>query len=93
MTQEQDAERALDILTDFVVRRGLGIPATVMLEALRPLNFIGSQCMHGLTPLITVFSDGQTWESIATALEERGSIDRLISKIEKREHDQSAPNP
>jgi len=88
-TVRNEDEQALDTLTDFVIGRGLGTPTAVMLEALRPLNFIGSQCMHGLTPLVSIFTDSMTWEHLARALEERSSIDRLIEKIEKREKEQS----
>lgn len=45
--------------------------------------------MHGLTPLVSIFTDSMTWEHLARALEERSSIDRLIEKIEKREKEQS----
>jgi hypothetical protein len=34
-----------------VARRGLAVPALMLLETLRPLNYVAAQALHGLTPL------------------------------------------
>lgn len=95
-SEEQDelaaGERALCEFADSVVRRGLGGPAVVMLDSLRPLNFIGSQMMHGLSPMVSIFFESRNWDAIAGIMEERGSVDRLIKIIERREQEQSQAN-
>ena len=42
----------LERVADAVVKRGMTAPATVFLESLGPMNFLGSQALHFLTPII-----------------------------------------
>ena len=85
-------QRVMEELADTVVRRGLAGPAVTMLEALRPLIFIGSQFMHGLSPMVSIMFETANWNAIAQLLEERSSVDRLIEMIEKREQESSQAN-
>src|SRR5262249_46305195 len=42
----------LDRVADAVVKRGMTAPATIFLESLGPMNFLGSQALYFLTPII-----------------------------------------
>ncbi|MEO6307072.1 MAG: hypothetical protein ABIO96_07445, partial [Nitrospiraceae bacterium] len=41
----------LERVADAVVKRGMAAPATVFLESLGPMNFLGSQALYFLTPI------------------------------------------
>src|SRR5258705_11492248 len=42
----------LERVADAVVKRGMTAPVTVFLESLGPMNFLGSQSLDFLTPIV-----------------------------------------
>ena len=76
-------ERALlEKIARHLVHRRLESPALLFLESLGPLNFLGSQVVHGLRPFLDVVCDASELERLAIILERRDSIDRLIRLIQ-----------
>jgi hypothetical protein len=67
-----------------LVKRGMGAPATMFLESMGPMNFLGSQALHVLSPMIECAFDGKDIERLARLLERRDTISRLIGLIENR---------
>ncbi len=65
-----------------VVKRGMAAPATVFLESLGPMNFLGSQALHFLAPIIECALQAKEVEQVARLLERRDTIPRLIAVIE-----------
>jgi hypothetical protein len=86
------AEQDLNALADAICRRGLAAPAIFFIESVKPLNFIGSQMLHALTPLLSLLADPERIEALAAALEDRDTAERLLRKIEAREQQPSNPN-
>ena len=74
----------LDRVADAVVKRGMTAPATVFLESLGPMNFLGSQALHFLTPIVEWAFNAKEVEQVARMLERRDTISRLILIIEKK---------
>lgn len=74
----------LEQMADVVVARGMAMPATLFLESVGPLNFIGSQALHFLTPILDVVFPQRDLERIALLLERRDTISRLVTLIERR---------
>ena len=72
-------------LASFVIKRGMAEPALIFLESMRPLNFIGSQAMVFLRPILTTFFSPKDYERLSQILEKRASIDILIEEIKKRQ--------
>jgi hypothetical protein len=79
----EDAE-FLDRIADALVTRGMGAPATMFLESMGPMNFLGSQALHVLTPIIECAFDGKELERVARLLERRETMSRLIALIETK---------
>lgn len=76
--------KLMDRVADAIVKRGMAAPATVFLESMGPMNFLGSQALHFLTPIIEcVFTVGEV-EQIARLLERRDLISRLVAIIETK---------
>lgn len=74
----------LQRIADAVVKRGMTAPATVFLESLGPMNFLGSQALHFLTPILEFAFNVKELEQVARLLERRDTIARLIALIEAK---------
>lgn len=72
----------LERVADAVVKRGMAAPATVFLESLGPMNFLGSQALYFLTPIVEWAFHAKEVEQVARLLERRDTISRLIAFIE-----------
>ena len=74
----------LERVADAVVKRGMAAPATVFLESLGPMNFLGSQALYFLTPIVEWAFQAKEVEQVARLLERRDTISRLITLIETK---------
>jgi hypothetical protein len=74
----------LERVVDAIVTRRMAAPAMLFLESMGPMNFLGSQVLHVLTPIIESVLSGPELAQIARLLERRDSIHRLIILIEAR---------
>ena len=72
----------MERIADALVKRGMGAPAALFLESMGPMNFLGSQALHVLTPIIECAFDGKDMERLARLLERRDIVSRLIALIE-----------
>lgn len=72
----------LERVADAVAKRDMVAPATLFLESLGPMNFLGSQALHFLTPILEFAFDVKELEQVARLLERRDTISRLIALIE-----------
>ncbi|MAC19067.1 MAG: hypothetical protein CMJ23_05185 [Phycisphaerae bacterium] len=68
-----------------VVRRRMTMPATMLLEMSRPLNYLGAQALHFFTPFATILVDARAWETFAGFVERRGSVEYMIRLIDECE--------
>ena len=95
---EADAELVVDErssaiierLAREIVRRRLTTPALLALEMGRPLNYIGSQAMVFMQPIVSVLFDTEGYEAFARFMEQRKSVDYLCDRIEQAEADSIA---
>jgi hypothetical protein len=62
----------------------MAAPALLFLESLGPLNFLGSQVLHGLRPFLELACDATELERLAAVLEQRDSVSRLIAMIQEQ---------
>ena len=74
----------LERVADAVVKRGMTAPATVFLESLGPMNFLGSQALYFLTPIVEWAFNAKEVEQVAHLLERRDTISRLITIIDTK---------
>ena len=77
-------------VADAIVTRDMAAPATVFLESMGPMNFLGSQALHFFTPIIECAFSARDVEHVARLLERRDSIPRLIALIETKSSIQRA---
>ncbi len=69
---EREAAAAEKVCRE-VVRRRMTVPAVMLLEMSRPLNYLGAQALHFFQPFGTVLIEPGSWETFANFLERRGS--------------------
>lgn len=74
----------LERIAETIVKRGMATPATMFLESMGPMNFLGSQALHFITPIIDCAFNVKEVEQIARLLERRDTVTRLISFIEAK---------
>ena len=81
----------LERVADAVVKRGMTAPATIFLESLGPMNFLGSQALYFLAPIVEWALNAKEIEHVARLLERRDTIPRLITIIETKSAPQAPP--
>jgi len=74
----------MERMADAIVKRGMAAPATVFLESMGPMSFLGSQALHFFTPIIDFVFNAREVEQVARLLERRESATRLIALIEAK---------
>ncbi len=80
----EDEVRLLERVAAAIVSRGMAAPAVVFLDSLGPMNFLGSQALHFLAPLIDLACDAREVELVAKLLERRDTVTRLVALIEAK---------
>lgn len=81
----------LERVAGAIVKRGMAAPATVFLESLGPMNFLGSQALHFVSPIVEWAFNAREIEQVARLLERRDTIPRLIALIEAKSLPEGAP--
>jgi len=74
----------MERMADAIVKRGMAAPATIFLESMGPMNFLGSQALHFFTPIIDLAFNAKEVEQVARLLERRESGPQLITLIEAK---------
>jgi len=77
-----DDVQLLERIAETIVKRGMAAPATMFLESMGPMNFLGSQALHFMTPIIDCAFNVKEVEQVARLLERRETVTRLIAIIE-----------
>jgi hypothetical protein len=70
-----------------IVQRGMATPALLFLESVAPMNFLGSQALHFLTPILQVVFPQRDVERVALLVERRDTLAKLADLIDARERE------
>ena len=89
LTAEDEA--LLDRIAAAVARWGMTVPAVFLLESSKPLNFVGSQFLHFLSPIAHTVLDARELDRLAVMLERRDTVEQLIVRIERTEASRQDP--
>ena len=83
MTEEDD--KLLDELADAVAKRRLTPAAVFFLESVKPLGWLGAKVLLFFRPMVSLFwHDPVKWDRLQKLLEERGTIENLLQRLEAR---------
>ena len=83
---EKDYE-LIDRLAEKVVKLQLTTPAIFMLEAVKPLNNVGSQLVVFFGPVLSAFFDTKDIYRISDILEKRETLEEIILRIEQKDEE------
>ncbi len=83
----QQEHAILDKVAKKVHARRMVAPAIIFLESVKPLNFIASQAMVFFQPIVSSLFNTSEYELFARLLEERSTLEVLLSKIEDLDQD------
>jgi len=81
-TISAESQELANRIADKVARRGMAVPAVMLLEMSRPLNYVAAQALHGLTPLLGSLVGDARVRGFAELLEQRGAVDYLCQRLE-----------
>jgi hypothetical protein len=87
----QEDAALLEKIAAVVVDRRMAGPALLFLESAGPMNFLSSQALHFLTPILDLACEAREIEQAARLLERRDAIPRLIDLIEAKSTPEGAP--
>ena len=80
----------MERIAEVIVTRRMAAPATMFLESMGPMNFLGSQALHFLTPILDCAFNTKEVEQVARLLERRDTVTRLVAIIEAKSAPQGA---
>ena len=83
LTPEQ--EEILNKIASKVVLWKMSVPAILFLETMKPLNYIGSQMMVFFEPFVQTIFSWKDYDEFRKMMEERGTVEVLLQRIEKFE--------
>ena len=86
-----DQQQAIDRILREVLRRRLDVPAGMLLEACRPLNYVGAQALRFFSPLMQAVLGIQGQNDFAEFLEKRKSVDYLLSRLDTLKSEPKEP--
>jgi len=72
----------LDRVTERINQLGLSTPAILLLEAHKPLAFIGSQLVLVAQPVLDIFLPQHLTRNTAALLADPAQVDQLIARLE-----------
>jgi hypothetical protein len=75
----------VDDLLQRIVKRGMVVPASMLLESWRPMGAVSGQMMHALTPFTGVLIDANVWAALASYMERRGAIPWMLDRLAELE--------
>jgi len=82
MTVDGGADLASEIR-----RRGLAVPARLLIEAHRPLRPLLGDLTTFLSPMLGPLLGGRSARQLGAALQDDDAIDRLLDELSAGEHD------
>ncbi|AMV21680.1 hypothetical protein [Planctomyces sp. SH-PL14] len=77
-----EVRRRIDGVCETLIQRNLAAPAVVLLEMSRPMNYVGAQALHALTPLLAAVAEPARVTELAAFFEQRGSVEYVIGRLE-----------
>jgi hypothetical protein len=77
----------LEKIADRIVKYRMAMPAILFLESVRPLNYVGSQAMVFLAPIVHSLFSTKEYDEIQQALEKRETISYFVDMLEEKENE------
>jgi len=83
-------EEILTKIAQKVVLWKMSVPSVLFLESVKPLNYIGSQMMAFFEPFVQALFSWKDYDEFRKMMEDRGTIERLLRRIEELDSEAQA---
>jgi hypothetical protein len=83
-------EEILTKIAQKVVLWKMSVPSVLFLESVKPLNYIGSQMMAFFEPFVQALFSWKDYDEFRKMMEDRGTIERLLRRIEELDSETQA---
>lgn len=81
--QHSDQAALIQQIAETIIQRGWRTPALALLEAGRPLAFLGGQLLWLSQPLFASLLPAIRWREFAHLLEDSAAVEALIGQLER----------
>ncbi len=81
----EEDRKLVDWVADQAVSRRLTAPVIFLLESSKPLNYVSSQLLVFLSPMLGTFIPKVKYDRLVELLEKRAFIEVLLRAVESRE--------
>ena len=86
---EADQQAILEKVARQIVKRRLTVPAILVLEVCKPLNFLGSQLLIAFNPFLQSIFNTAEFQKFALIIEKDTNVEVLIKLIENLNRESS----
>ena len=80
---DEERDRIIERVAEIVVRRGFTTPALLFIELAKPINFIASQFLVALDPLVSSVLTSGDYRRFSILMEDDENVERLLQAIER----------
>ena len=81
----EDELKVIDKFAALVVKWDMTTPGILLLESVKPMNYISAQLLVFAEPIVQTVFDFRDYETFREALEKRQSIEEALQRIEARD--------
>ena len=82
-----EERRMTEKMAAWPVKHGLGLPALMFLDTVKPLSFAASQMTLFLSPALELFFNADKISTFVSLQEDRAKVDVLIREMEKMDNE------
>jgi len=84
---EEDRDKIIDKIAQWIMKAGMATPAILFLEAHKPLNRVAANVMHLTSPVFGVLAP--LWDHYGVLLQDQENLEILISRLEEMEKERA----
>lgn len=86
----QEAEWLIERIARQIVKRGMAVPASLLLELHAPMHMLGSSAVAVLMPVLGPLFGPEQINRYRLFLEKRENVENLVDRIQQLQHDPPA---
>jgi len=75
--------KSIDLVCHEIVRRGMTLPAQMMLESSVPLHYLAGQMLRFVEPFLGTLLDAVAIRDFATFVEQKGAVEYLCYRLQE----------
>ena len=82
-----EERKMIEKIADWVVKRGMAVPAILFLESVRPLSYVGAQVVVFFAPALEFLFDPVRISTFVNLMEDKRNVGILLQEIETQDNE------